>query len=167
MDGRYGEIKMAMITITAVIATFFVSLRVNILILVNTNPMANDDITITMLMASTNSGVMANAPPTPKLLKNDKFELIFVSNEMDVFDTKTMMIGPMYTSNICIRNADIVDFFVVVTSDTNLVKCSRVNGVPPPVSASFPKINNTSLVIHDLSSMPAIPDSVAPDFNCE
>ena len=80
---------MAMITKTAVIATFFVSLRVNMLTLVKTNPMANDDIAITILMASTNSGVMANAPPTPKLLKSDRLELIFVSNEMDVFETKT------------------------------------------------------------------------------
>jgi hypothetical protein len=45
-----------------------------------------------MLMASTNSGVMANAPPIPKLLKSDKLELIFVSNEMDFFETKTMEI---------------------------------------------------------------------------
>ena len=74
MDGRYEEFKMVMITIIAVIATFFVSLRVNMLILVKTNPMASDDITITILMASTNSGVMENAPPAPKLLKNNKLE---------------------------------------------------------------------------------------------
>ena len=79
---------MAMITKTAVIATFFVSLRVNMLTLVKTNPMASDDITITILMASTNSGVMANAPPIPKLLKSDKLELIFVNNEMDVLKQK-------------------------------------------------------------------------------